>query len=270
MERFEGVANTLFIPLGARIRISHKFPEYFYDEKALSLESYLPLGAEKGSSEYSDMASVARYFAMDKIAESFFSSFEECNIAYLGAGLETAYDRLLGKTGGHQVHFYEIDLPEVIEARRKVLGERENETLIGEDIFKMAWADKLDPSLPTLLIVSGVFQYFHEEEVIKLIRECKEIFPLGEMVFDATSSSGLKFTNWFIKRTGNKSALMHFYVDDGKEFADKCDVSLLEVKTFFPEALSLLRKKLKFITKISMKVAERKKQAIIVHLRLNR
>ena len=61
MNKFDGVANTLFVPLVARINISKKFPEYFMDEKALELEKYLPQGADKGSSEYSNMASVARY-----------------------------------------------------------------------------------------------------------------------------------------------------------------------------------------------------------------
>ena len=35
MNKFDGVANTLFVPLVARINISKKFPEYFMDEKGL-------------------------------------------------------------------------------------------------------------------------------------------------------------------------------------------------------------------------------------------
>lgn len=95
MNKFDGVANTLFVPLVARINISKKFPEYFMDEKALELEKYLPQGADKGSSEYSNMASVARYYNMDKTVTAFAKSYAESNIVYLGAGLETAYDRLL-------------------------------------------------------------------------------------------------------------------------------------------------------------------------------
>jgi O-methyltransferase involved in polyketide biosynthesis len=34
---FEGVADTLFIPLAARVEISKRFPGYFYDEKALAI-----------------------------------------------------------------------------------------------------------------------------------------------------------------------------------------------------------------------------------------
>lgn len=56
MKKFEGVANTLFVPLVARIAISKEFPEYFYDLKALELEPDLPQGADKGASQYTNMA----------------------------------------------------------------------------------------------------------------------------------------------------------------------------------------------------------------------
>lgn len=32
MRDLQGVADTLFIPLVARIYVSRRFPEYFYDE----------------------------------------------------------------------------------------------------------------------------------------------------------------------------------------------------------------------------------------------
>ena len=267
MNKFEGVANTLFVPLVARIAISKEFPEYFVDKKALELEPYLPEDAAKGSSQYSNMASVARYYNMDQMVTAFAKAHPDCNVVYLGAGFETAYDRLYDDLPG--VSWYETDLPEVIEARRKVFGQRDRETTIPGDMFKMEWAKQIDHSLPTLLIISGVFQYFHEEEVIAFIQNCKEAFPGAEMIFDATSESGLKYTNWFIKRTGNTSALMYFGINDSKSFAEKCGTVLLEEKTFFPDALRLLSKKLNLVTRISMKTAERKKQALILHLKLD-
>ena len=150
-----------------------------------------------------------------------------------------------------------------------MFGQREKETLIPGDMFKMEWVKELDSSLPTLLIVSGVFQYFHEEEIIAFIKSCGKAFPLGEMIFDATSESGLKFTNWFIKRTGNASALMYFGINNSEAFARKCGMKLMEVRTFYPDALKILGKKLNLVTRVSMLVAEKKKQVMILHLRLN-
>ena len=78
-KKFEGVANTLFVPLVARIAISKEVPEYFKDEKALELEPYLPDDAAKGSSQYSNIASVARYYNMDRMVTAFAEKNVECN-----------------------------------------------------------------------------------------------------------------------------------------------------------------------------------------------
>ncbi|MCR5785007.1 MAG: class I SAM-dependent methyltransferase [Eubacterium sp.] len=266
MNKFEGVSNTLFVPLVARIAVSKKFPEYFCDKKALELEGLLPSGVDKGASDYSNLASVARYYNTDRMIKKFAKLNGTCNVVCLGAGLETAYDRI------HEdyltINWFEVDLPEVIKARREVLGERDKEILISGDMFKMEWVKEIDTAFQTLLVVSGVFQYFHEEEVVDFIRKCQKAIPYGEIIFDATNSDGLKFTNWFIKRTGNKNAIMYFAVDDGDKFANKCNATLIEEKTFFTEARAKLNKKVGFITRISMKVADEKRRVMIYKLKL--
>lgn len=270
MKKFDGVANTLFVPLVARINISKRFPEFFIDSKALELESLLPEDADKGSSEFHDLSSVSRYYNMDLMIASFAERIllqSPCNIVYLGAGLETAYDRLHEKFP--LVKWYQQDLPQVIETRERIFGKRANETLISGDMFKMEWVNAINLSLPTLLVVSGVFHYFHEEEVISFIKNCKNLFPKGEMIFDSTSKSGLKYTNYFIKRTGNPDALMYFGIDNCKEFADKCGCELLEERTFFAIVLKILGKKLRLMTKLFMKISEKSKNLHILHLKLN-
>jgi O-methyltransferase involved in polyketide biosynthesis len=96
MSKLQGVSDTLFIPLAARIFISKKFPEYFFDEKALLLEKYIPDDTiQKRSSEYSFIASVARYYNLDSMARAFIEKNGKSNIVCLGAGFETAYYRLI-------------------------------------------------------------------------------------------------------------------------------------------------------------------------------
>ncbi len=266
MGALHGVANTLFIPLEARVFVSKKFPEYFHDEKALSLEKYIPGDSiRKKSSEYSFMASVARYYNMDTMVTAFLSKHEQCNIIYLGAGLETAYYRL----NGQNAIFYEIDLPDVIAVRRSVLGEHANEILIGGDLFNLAWAEKIDKSMPTLLLVSGVFQYFTKDKVIQFINNLRNIFKEAELIFDATNETGIKYANKYVKKTGNTGALMHFFVNDSAEFAKITATTMIEERVFFTDARKMLSKKMELYTRIAMKVVDDKKRAILVHLRIN-
>ena len=62
---------------------------------------------------------------------------------------------------------------------------------------------------------------------------------------------------------------MYFGIDDSKEFAQKCETVLLEERTFFPDALKMIGKKLNLATRISMKTAERYKLVKILHLKLS-
>lgn len=260
----KGLEDTLYIPLMARIYASKKFPEFFYDEKALSLESFIPNNEIKeNSTEYFYMASVCRQYTIDKKIREFVETNNLSNVVFLGAGLETAYNRIGNKT----VNFYQVDLPDVIEVRRSLLGEAENECLISGDMFSLDWIKEVDISLPTLLVVSGVYQYFKEEKILSMISDMKDRIKNGELVFDATNSAGLKLANKYVKKTGNRDAQMYFSVDDPIEFANKTETELLSLDGFFEDALKIC-KGLKFMTRVYMYFADKLNRTLIMHLKL--
>ena len=265
MSKFQGVADTLFIPLTARIYASKRFPEYFYDETALSLEKEIPGdGIEKGSNEYTMLASVARYYNMDAMINEFARKNGKCNVVNLGAGFETASRRIKNP----DITFYLVDLPHVAKARERVLGAAENEILIGADIFNSGWAEKIQGNLPILFVVSGVFQYFHEEDILKLISGLKEKFPGSEMIFDATNKAGIRYADRYVKKTGNTSAKMYFSVEDPKEFAQKSGTVLLGYRHFYTDARKILKGKVNFYSRIAMRIVDGRNMAFILHIRL--
>ena len=127
MRKLQGVADTLYIPLTARIQVPEGFPDFFYDEAAQ--EKDLQDGSiEKNSGQYFYMESVCCYHVVDSNVREFKAKHEKCNGVNLGAGLEISYFRLKLECAV----FYEMDLPEVIEVRRRVQGEQENDILIGQ------------------------------------------------------------------------------------------------------------------------------------------
>lgn len=265
MQEYKGVADTLYIPLTARIYVSKRYPEYFYDEKALELENHIPSDSiEKGSSQYSMLASVARYYNFDKVVYKFIEKNNICNIINLGCGLETMAYRL----NNNSATFYEIDFPHVIEERSKVLDTLDNEVLIGADILKDDWISEIkDRDIPSLFVVSGVFQYFHEEEVLGLINQIKNRFGDCEILFDAMSKSGLTYANNYVRKTGNKSAMMYFSVDDGNDFARISGTKLIEELKFFKDARVILKNKLNLYSRIAMYMVD-KNQGRILHIKI--
>lgn len=111
---FKGVEDTLYIPLTARIYASKKFPKFFYDEKALSLEKYIPANdIDENTTEYFYMASVCRQYTIDQKIKKFLEKNGLCNVVFLGAGLETSFNRI----GNDKANFYQVDLPNVIDIR---------------------------------------------------------------------------------------------------------------------------------------------------------
>ena len=265
VRELRGVPDTLFIPLAARVHVSRRFPDYFHDGAALSLARLIPAAVDGSASEYGHMASVARYHNLDEMTRAFAARRGRCAIVSLGAGLETAAFRLadLGAT------FYEVDLPEVIEARRALLPPTPHEVLIGADVLGRDWMDRLEPGAPTLFIAAGLFQYFHADDVVSLIGALRDRCPGGELVFDATNRAGLAYGNRYVRRTGNTAAPMHFHVDDPAAFARECGVELVEQRPFFTRARALLGRRLGLRTRIAMAVADRLRRTMIVHLAFN-
>ena len=260
-----GVEDTLYIPLAARIYASEKFPEFFYDEKALSLKQYIPTDSiENNTTEYFYMASVCRQQTIDRKIRGFLKENNRSNVVFLGAGLETAYNRI----GNAESDFFQVDLPKVMDIRKKVLGNGDNEKLISGDMFTLDWIKEIDTSQPTMIVVSGVYQYFAESKIIDMIKKMKSRIAKGEVIFDATNSKGLELANKYVRKTGNTDAQMYFSVDNPKDFANRTDTELMAVDGFFRDALKECRG-LKLITRIYMYFADKLHRTLVIHLKLN-
>ena len=264
---FEGVADTLYIPLTARVYVSKRFPEYFFDPKSLELEAAIPGNSiQHGSNEYTMIASAARYHNLDEMARTYVAIHPACNIVNVGCGLETMFWRVGPDASDAQ--FYEMDLPEVIEVRRRILGAPERDELIAGDAFNLSWASNIDTSLPTLIIVSGVFQYFHNADVLGFIADAKKVFDDAELIFDVTNTKGLEYVNKYVKKTGNASALMHCAIDDPAAFAHEAECELIEVRPFYTAARRILKGKVNLYSTIAMAITDRTGRAFILHMKL--
>ncbi len=264
---FEGVADTLYIPLAARVYVSRRFPEYFFDPKSLELEPAIPGDSiQRGSSEYTMIASAARYHNLDQMARAYVAAHPACNIVNVGCGLETMFWRV--GPDALDARFYEMDLPEVIEVRRRILGAPERDELVAGDAFELSWADGVDTARPTLIVASGVFQYFHNADVLGFIADAKEAFADAELVFDATNTKGLEYVNKYVRKTGNASALMYCAIDDPEGFAREAGCELLEVRPFYAAARRILKGKVNLYSKVAMAIADRTGRAFLLHIRL--
>jgi O-methyltransferase involved in polyketide biosynthesis len=100
----------------------------------------------------------------DRQAQDFLARHPDAVVIHIGCGLDSRFDRV----DNGQVEWYDLDLPEVIELRRKLFGdEGERHHLLGCSVLEETWMDPLSArhQRPFLFLVEVVLVYFEETQV---------------------------------------------------------------------------------------------------------
>ena len=130
-----------------------------------------------------------RLLQLDRVAQTFLAVHPDGVIVHIGCGLDTRFERVCSELpDNRQVMWYDLDLPPVIDLRRKLLDQTAHYKMIAASVLDLMWLDVVDvhPDRPFLFIAEGVLMYFLEAEVRRLVLALRERFPGAELVFDAT------------------------------------------------------------------------------------
>lgn len=266
MPEFDSIEDTLFVPMLGRIYASENFPHILCDTKALELKDLLPkhLRGQDTQTQYTQMASAVRSTNMDRSISGFLTRNPEGVVIQLGCGLETTFYR----NDNGRTLWYEVDLPNVIEYRRELLGIQERDKTIAADAFGEEWILKIraeHPTTPLLITASGLFYYFKRDQVMGLFQQLKKYGQI-EIVFDAVNGMGMKQMAKYMKQVGHEDAAMYFYLDSGKALADELGAKLLAEEPYYAYTD---KHGLQFITAASMKISDYFHMVKMVHLQLN-
>lgn len=262
------VEDTLYVPMLGRIYASENCSTILYDQKALELKAKLPEEQVNNhtQTQYTYLASAIRSANMDRYIADFLKRKPDGIIVQLGCGLETTYYR----DDHGQTKWYEIDLPDVIEYRKKLLPEQEREEYIAADAFQKQWIEQIrsfNPDRPLLITAGGLFYYFEEGKVLALIHMLQNYGDI-ELLFDAVNKSGmLMMRKKYMKTVGHEDAKMFFYVDSAEKFASALGST---VKVMAEEKFYSHTKKsgLHLSTKLSMTVSDWLSMLKMIHLEL--
>jgi methyltransferase (TIGR00027 family) len=185
-----GVAETLFIPLYIRANETRRPDALLKDEKAVAL-------VEQGAydftrikkmkiDEHDKVTIVLRNRQFDHYVRDFLDRFPESVVVHIGCGLDSRFER----TDNGKVVWYDLDVPEVIEIRRKLVSPESNRYhYLPFSAFDTAWMKEVTThsSRPFLFLAEGVLMYFEESQVKSLVLALRDHFPGSELVFDAFS-----------------------------------------------------------------------------------
>jgi len=214
-----GVTETLLIVLAIRAFESQRPDALIKDERAEVLVRQMDQDFLRGKlakiEDYSQVATILRSREFDCHARDFLARHPEAVVVHIGCGLDTRFERV----DNGQVEWYDLDLPEVIELRRKLIGgERARYHLLGSSVLDSAWLDAVSAhrQRPLLFLAEGVLMYLEEAQVKSLVLTLKEHFPVAELVFDGFSP----FLSWAnnLRVTLTKvGARSHWALKDGKD-----------------------------------------------------
>lgn len=171
---------------------------------------------------------------MDRYARDFMSCHLHAVVVHIGCGLDSRFERV----DNGSVEWYDMDLPEVIELRRRLISdERERYHLLACSVLEEQWLEtmKEQSQYPILFLAETVFVYFTEAQVKSLVRNLCVHFPGAELVFDGWRP----FEVWLGNRHLSKSlyaGLMQWGFWHGREIEGWGDgIRLLDEWNFFDQ-----------------------------------
>ncbi|SEG96728.1 O-Methyltransferase involved in polyketide biosynthesis [Nonomuraea solani] len=121
---------------------------------------------------------------LDDWSTAFLARHPDAAVLHLGCGLDSRMLRLDPDAG---LRWYDLDIPQVIDLRRKLYEEQGGYQMIGASVADEGWLEAIPADRPALIIAEGLFPYLAPTEVRRLLQRLTDHFPSGEVIFDASS-----------------------------------------------------------------------------------
>lgn len=211
------VQETLVIPLFSRKLSTELYSDFFTDNNAVKLMEKLDY--DFGDVEKRTGSIVERYGALEVAArqkafiyetKEYLKKHPYASVVNLGCGLDQSTEVCDNGT----CRIYNVDFPDIIEIRNKLIPAKERTENIGTDINDPSWYEKVERENGAVFFGSGVFYYFTREEMEKLVNSMAEYFHDGTMVFDIAGKAAVKMAvKTWVEKAGIKGVNTSFYVN---------------------------------------------------------
>lgn len=194
----EALSETLFLPLYSLALESQAQHPIIVDDGAVELTRRLNeffAGSDKRIHKrlakgrlpktlVITMAMRVRHF--DRYVTEFLQRQPDGIVVNLGCGLD---DRRRRVDNG-RVRWYDLDLPEVIDLRRRFLPETDRFRFIASSVLEFAWLDELpdEPGEKFLFVAEGLLMYLPSDGVRALVTNLLEKYPGSELVAEVANT----------------------------------------------------------------------------------
>jgi O-methyltransferase involved in polyketide biosynthesis len=203
----ENVPETLLIPLWGRAKLTKEGNSILVDSEAINIIERIQYDFSKIDKYFPyflHIMNLVRAKMLENSIIEYLTNHPKATIINLGAGLDTTFSRV----DNGLLRWYDIDFPDVIEIRKKLIPETERSIYIEDSIFEMKWIRYINKNRDGLLFIAGgVLEYYNESVVKKFFKELADNFKESEIVFNTARKNVIStfFINRTMKRLGMKA-----------------------------------------------------------------
>lgn len=178
-----GVSETALMTLQVRANEARRPDSIIDDPMAILLVDSIDFDwAKFGLSRRQDMA--VRALGFDIEARRYLTDHPRATVVALAEGLQTSFYRLNDGAVGDEFRWLTVDLPPMIELRRKLLPASERIEMRAQSALDFSWMDDVPVDDGVFITAEGLLMYLQPHESMRLITECARRFPGGQMIFD--------------------------------------------------------------------------------------
>jgi O-methyltransferase involved in polyketide biosynthesis len=198
-----GVSETALLTLQVRANEARRPDSIIDDPMAIQLADSIDYDFAKfGFSRRQDMA--VRAVAYDRNTRRYLVEAPTATVVALAEGLQTSFYRLDAAGVGDQFQWLTVDLPPMIELRRKLLPASDRVRMCAQSALDFSWMDQVETEHGVFITAEGLLMYLQPDDALRLIAECAKRFPSGQMMFDLPPA-------WFasLARRGMRASLRY-------------------------------------------------------------
>jgi len=212
------VQETLLLALWFRAKENEKENPYLLDPKASEIIHELDYDfsrMEKALPEAIVLTSNISSRHCDVAIKGFIADHPKATVVNIGAGLDTTFYRV----DNGSVRWYDLDLSDVIDLRRRLMPETDRCTCVAKSVFDFTWFDDIGNSQDGLFMFArGVFCYLDAADLKRLFAALAIRFPGAEMIFNSYNPVGRWGANHLVvRRAGIREAPLKWAIGTAKQ-----------------------------------------------------
>ena len=123
---------------------------------------------------------IARTIMLDRQLKGIIEADPNAVIVNLGAGFDNRFSRV----DNGSILWFDLDLPDVIAARKKVFPAQDRVTMIEGSVLENDWCETVrraagDRSVKPVFVAEGMFMYFTLDQIRNILTILRDNFPDG-------------------------------------------------------------------------------------------